>query len=142
MESENETKSWLNKLPVCAKEYIKQVLKKMHYRRKVRRDVQAELAAHFEDELKDYATDEEKEQKAQQLIAEFGNVKLLAVLLRRAKKRCRPLWRTAIVRSSQALGIIVLYFLLCSIPLFIGKPTISINYVDWLNDLMWKCRSG
>jgi len=29
-----------------------------------------------------------------------------------------------------------LYFLLCSIPLFIGKPTISINYVDWLNDLV------
>ncbi len=141
MESENETKSQLNKLPACAKEYISQVLEKMRYRRKVTQDVQAELAAHFEDELRDYATDEEKEQKAQQLIAEFGDVKLLAVLLRRAKKRCRPLWRKALVRSFQALGIIILYFLICSIPLFIGKPTISVNYVDWLNELVQSGRA-
>ncbi|MFZ2147883.1 MAG: hypothetical protein WAV28_11745, partial [Sedimentisphaerales bacterium] len=136
MKSQNETKIQFNKLPACATEYIKQVLKKMRYRRKVRRDVQAELEAHFEDELKDCKTDEQKEQRANQLITKFGDVKLLAVLLRRAKKRCRPLWRTAIVRSFQALGIIVLYFLICSIPLLIGKPTISINYVDWLNELV------
>ena len=108
----------------------------MRYRRKVRQDVEAELAAHFEDELKDYATDEEKEQKAQQLIAEFGDVKLLAVLLRRAKKRCRPLWRTALVRSLQVFGIIVLYFFICFVPLLVGRPTISINYVDWLNEFV------
>ncbi|MFH1884581.1 MAG: hypothetical protein ABIL62_17940, partial [Planctomycetota bacterium] len=105
MESENETKSRLNKLPACATEYIKQVLKKMRYRRKVRQDVQVELAAHFEDELKDCKTNENREQKAKQLITEFGDVKLLAVLLRRAKKRCRPLWRKALVRSLQVLGI-------------------------------------
>jgi len=108
----------------------------MRYRRKVRRDVQAEFAAHFEDELKDCKTDENREQKAKQLITEFGDVKLLAVLLRRAKKRCRPLWRKALVRSLQVLGIIVLYFLICSIPMLVGKPTISINYVDWLNELV------
>ncbi|MHC4728108.1 MAG: hypothetical protein ACYS17_12870, partial [Planctomycetota bacterium] len=83
-------KSDLQNLPSCAVEFIKQVLKKMRYRRKIRRDVQAELAAHFVDELKDCATDEDKQQKAKQLIADFGDVKLLAVLLRRAKKRCRP----------------------------------------------------
>jgi hypothetical protein len=136
MESENETKSRSNKLPACAKEYIKQVLKKMRYRRKVRQDVQEELAAHFEDELRQCTNDEEKEQKAQQLITEFGDVKLLAVLLRRAKKRCRPLWRKALVRSLQVLGIIVLYFLICSSPMFVGKPNISVNYVDWLNELV------
>ena len=79
------------KLPGCAEEYIKLIIKKMRYRRKVRQDVREELTAHFEDELKDCATDEDKEQKARQLIAGFGDVKLLAVLLRRAKKRCRPL---------------------------------------------------
>jgi hypothetical protein len=124
------------KLPACAQEYIKQVLKKMRYRRKVRQDVQEELTAHFEDELQDCKTDEDKQQKAKQLIAEFGNVKLLAVLLRRAKKRCRPLWRTAIVRSFQVFGIIVLYCFICFIPLLVGRPTISTNYVDWLNDLV------
>jgi len=123
-------------LPACAAEFIKLVIKKMWYRRKVRQDVQAELAAHFEDELKDCASDKEKEQKAQQLITEFGDVKLLAVLLRRAKKRCRPLWRKALVRGFQALGIIFLYLLLCASPLMIGKPTISVNYVDWLNEFV------
>jgi hypothetical protein len=124
------------RLPACAEEYIKLIVKKMHYHRKVRRDVQEELTAHFEDEVKDCKTDEERQQKAQQLITEFGDVKLLAVLLRRAKKRCRPFWRTAVVRSFQVLGIIVLYLLVCFIPLLIGKPTISVNYVDWLNNLV------
>jgi len=136
MESENETKREFARLPACATEYIRRVLKKMRYRRKVRQDVQAELAAHFEDELKDCKTDEQKEQRANQLITKFGDVKLLAVLLRRAKKRCRPLWRTALVRSFQALGIIFLYLLLCASPLMIGKPTISVNYVDWLNEFV------
>jgi hypothetical protein len=124
------------KLPACAEEFIKLIIKKMRYRRKLRQDVQQELTAHFEDELKNCKTDEEKEQKAKQLIAGFGDVKLLAVLLRRAKKRCRPLWRIALVRSFQVLGIIILYFLICSLPLLVGRPTISVNYVNWLNDLV------
>jgi hypothetical protein len=136
MKKQNEKQRAFYRFPACAEEYIKQVLKKMRYRRKVRRDVQVELAAHFEDELKDCKTDEKREQKAKLLITEFGDVKLLAVLLRRAKKRCRPLWRKALVRSLQVLGIIVLYFLICSIPMLVGRPTISINYVDWLNELV------
>ena len=122
-------------LPASAVEFIRLVIKKMRYRKKVRQDVQAELSAHFEDELKDLATDEEKAQKAQQLIAGFGDVKLLAVLLRRAKKRCRPLWRKALVRSLQVAGVIILYLLICFAPLVIGRPKISVNYVDWLNNL-------
>jgi hypothetical protein len=120
-------------LPACAAEFIKLVVKKMRYRRKVRRDVQAELSAHFEDELKDCASDEEKEQKAQKLIAEFGEPKLLAVLMRRAKKRCRPIWKKVLVRGLQVFGVIFLYLLICSSPLIIGRPTIKVNYVDWLN---------
>ncbi len=129
-------KADLQNLPAPAAEFIRLVIKKMRYRRKVRADVMAELAAHFEDELRICATDEEKEQKAQRLIEEFGNPKLLAVLLRRAKKRCRPLWRKVLVRSIQALGIIVLYILICFGRLGIGTPTISVNYVDWLNELV------
>lgn len=87
-------------LPVCSVEFIKLVIKKMRCRKKVRRDVQAELAAHFEDELKECATDKERDEKAQQLIGDFGDVKLLGILLRRAKKRCRPLWRTVVAISS------------------------------------------
>ena len=97
----------LQNLPECAKDFIKLVIKKMRYRKKVRDEVMAELIAHFEDELQSCATDEEKEQKAQQLIGKFGDVKLLATLLRRAKKRCRPLWREIIARVAQ--GIVILF---------------------------------
>ncbi|MHC4488433.1 MAG: DUF1700 domain-containing protein [Planctomycetota bacterium] len=135
MESENETKRDFGLLPACAKEYIKQVLKKMRYRKKVRQDVQAELEAHFEDELKDCKTDEEKKQKAQQLIADFGDVKLLAVLLRRAKKRCRPLWRTIVARTLQTVGVSFLFLILYAVWFSTGRPTISIDYLALLNQM-------
>ncbi len=121
-------------LPPCAAEFIRRVTGKMRYRRKVRREVQAELTAHFEDALRDGATAEEKERRAQALIGEFGDAGLLAVLCRRAKKRCRPLWQKALVRSAQALGVLVLYLVACSLPLFLGKPTVRVNYADWLSE--------
>jgi hypothetical protein len=139
MQEQDDTQQRLSKLPTCAAEYVKLVIKKMRYRRKIRHDVQAELASHFEDTLKDCATNKERDEKARQLIDEFGDAKLIAVLLRRAKKRCRPLWAKAIVRSLQALGVIVLYLLICFGRLTIGTPTISVNYIDWLND---KVRAG
>jgi len=128
--------SELQNLPVCAAEFIKLVIKKMRYRKKVRLDVQAELAAHFEDELRDCKTDEEKEQKAKWLIEQFGDAKLLGVLLRRAKKRCRPIWKKVLVRGFQVIGIVFLYILICFAPLAIGTPAISVNYINWLNKLV------
>ena len=126
----------LEHLPDGAVEFIKRVLKKMRYRREVRQDVQAELTAHFEDELKDYTADEQKQQKAQQLITGFGDVKLLAVLLRRAKKRCRPLWRTVVARTFQAVGVLILCFIVYLVWFFSGKPVITTNYVAELNKIV------
>ena len=126
----------LQNLPACAVEFIKLIIKKMRYRREVRQDVQAELAAHFEDELKDLATDDEKAQKAQQLIAGFGDVKLLAVLLRRAKKRCRPLWQTVVARAFQTVGVLILCFILYLVWFLTGKPVITTNYVAELNRIV------
>jgi hypothetical protein len=134
MKEQKDTKTGFSELPACATEFIDCIIKKMRYRKKVRRDVQAELTSHFEDELKDCKTDEQREQKARQLIDGFGDVKLLAILLRRAKKRCRPLWRKILVRSFQAVGVVILYILICSAPLLIGRPNVSVNYADWLNE--------
>ena len=125
----------LRNLPVSAVEFINLVVRKMRYRRKVQQDVQAELVAHFEDELKDCATDDEKERKAQRLIAEFGDVKLLAILLRRAKKRCRPLWRTVVARTLQALGIIIVLFCIYTVWFISGKPAINVDYLALLNQM-------
>jgi hypothetical protein len=121
-------------LPTCAVEYINLVIQKMRYRKKARDEVREEMIDHFELHLKDCATNEEKEQKAQRLISEFGDPKLLAVLMRRAKKRCRPLWQKILVRSSAAAMVIFAYLLICVSWLSMGSPTIKINYAQWLTD--------
>ena len=123
-------------LPVCAVDFISQIIKKMRYRKKVRRDVMAELIAHFEDALKECATDKEKEQKAGELIEQFGDVKLLGILLRRAKKRCRPLWRTVIARSFQTVGVLILCLIVYLAWFLTGKPNITVDYVAELNKLV------
>jgi len=122
-------------LPACTAEYIRRLLKKMRYRRKVRDEVEAELTAHFEDELKDCKNVEEKEQKARQLVTDFGDFKLLAILLRRAKKRCRPLWRTIAARTFQAIGVLIVCFIFYSIWFYFGEPTIRVDYVKLLNQM-------
>ncbi|MBN2315545.1 MAG: hypothetical protein JXM79_16575 [Sedimentisphaerales bacterium] len=122
-------------LPACVTAYIAAILKKMGYRRKVREDVRAEIAAHFEDELNDCRTDEEKEKKARQLVEEFGDLKLLAILLRRAKKRCRPFWRTLVARTCQGIGILLLCLVFYAIWFSSGRPTIRVDYIALLNQL-------
>lgn len=133
MKKPDETDRIFNKLPVSASKFIQLVIRKMRYRREVRQEVEAELTAHFEDELKDCKTDSEREQKARRLITDFGDVKLLAVLLRRAKKRCRPLWKTAVARTFQTAGIITLFFIIYVIWFMTGKPVITTDYVAELN---------
>ena len=124
----------INQLPNCAIEFIKHVVKKVRYRKKVRADVQEELITHFEDELQECKTEQERLEKAKELIKEFGDIKLLATLIRRAKKRCRPLWLKVFIRTAQVFGIILLYIFICTVPLMIGRPTIKIDYVKWLNE--------
>ncbi len=123
-------------LPQSTQDFIKLVIKKMRYRKKVRLDVQAELAAHFEDELRDCAESQQQQEKAKQLIEQFGDAKLLGILLRRAKKRCRPLWQKALIRTFQVLLVLAVYFFICLTPLVVGKPEINTDYVQWLNDIV------
>ncbi|MFZ2147882.1 MAG: hypothetical protein WAV28_11740, partial [Sedimentisphaerales bacterium] len=88
------------------------------------------------DELKDCKTDEQKEQRAKQLIANFGDMKLLAVLLRRAKKRCRPIWRTVVARTFQTIGLLILCFIVYVVWFLTGKPVITTDYVAELNRIV------
>jgi hypothetical protein len=133
MENESNTQQTLGTVPACVTEYVNLVAKKMRYRKKVCMDVRAEFAAHFQDELRDCTTNQRRQKRAQQLIADFGDVKLLAVLLRRAKKRCRPLWRTVLARTCQTAAIITVCFVLYVIWFFSGKPNITTDYVAQLN---------
>ena len=124
-----------NILPASVREYIGALVKKMRYRRIVREDVRAEITAHFEDELSDCRTDEKKEKKARELISEFGDLKLLAILLRRAKKRCRPFWRTLVARTCQGIGLLLLCLIFYAIWFSFGRPTIRVDYIALLNQL-------
>lgn len=126
----------INDLPQSAREFIKLITKKMRYRKSVRRDVQAELTAHFEDELHDCTDLRQREQKAKELIDNFGDAKLLGILLRRAKKRCRPLWRTVVARTFQTIGVFVICLILYTIWFLTGKPAITTDYLTELNHLV------
>jgi hypothetical protein len=117
----------LNNLPSSAAEYIKKVIRKMRYRRRVQADVMSELESDFESELKECTDDQQKEQKAQELLDQFGDVKMLAALLRLAKIRCRPLWRTAIVRTFQAICLLMLCFIIYLGWFFSGRPVNQIQ---------------
>ncbi|MCH9022869.1 MAG: hypothetical protein IID32_08890, partial [Planctomycetes bacterium] len=107
----------------------------MGYRKKVREEVKSELTDHFTDATSDCKTDEEKDTLVQTLIEQFGDPKLLAQLIRRAKKRCRPLWKKAIIRSFQGTAILLLLIVARGLTLNIGTATISTDYVQWLTDL-------
>lgn len=123
----------IERLPACGAEFIVRLGKRIRYRHKVREEVQAELAAHFEDDLKDCLTEGQREQKAEKLITDFGDLDTLAILMRRAKKRCRPLWRTALARTFQAACVLILCFVFYVIWFSTGEPTISVDYVAFLN---------
>ncbi|MCH9021782.1 MAG: hypothetical protein IID32_03355, partial [Planctomycetes bacterium] len=120
-----------DQLPPSLGDYILSLIKKMGYRKKVREEVKSELTDHFTDAISDCRTDEEKDARAQTLIEQFGDPKLLAQLIRRAKKRCRPLWKKAIIRSLQGIALLLLLIVARGLTLNIGTATISTDYVQW-----------
>jgi hypothetical protein len=122
-------------LPSCATEFIRHVVRKMGYRKKARQEVEAELAAHFDDEVRGCTEAQEKEQKAERLIEHFGDAKLLAVLCRRGKKRCRPLWAKMMVRSLQAAPVLMVLLTLYVAWFVRGKPSVRIDYLALLNQM-------
>ena len=125
-----------NDLPKCAADYIEQVVCKVRYRKKIRADVRAELIGHFEDALKDCTTDDDCCQTAEEVITEFGDPKMLAKLIRRGKKRCRPMWKKVLIRTFQVFLCLIAFIVFRGLTLTIGKPTISVDYVQWLNEFV------
>ncbi len=133
MDQDNDS---MSDLPEVASDYINAVIKKMRYRRKVRQEVKEELSAHFADALRQFDDQQQRQLQAEQLVALFGDAKTLATLLRRAKKRCRPMWRTALARTFQATGIMVLLLVVYIVWFFSGTPSITTNYIARLNELV------
>ncbi len=89
---------------------------------------------HFIDALADCETDEGRKQCAEELLAGFGDVAMLGKLLRRGKKRCRPLWQKVLIGTMQIAGILLLCIIARGAYLSIGTPVISVDYVQWMNE--------
>lgn len=119
-------------LPACVTDSIRAVVKRMHYKPSVRAEVRQELLDHFSDTLAD-CPPQQRDQRATQLLADFGDPKLLGTLIRRAKKRARPLRRKVLIRVFQVFA--GLFVLLSAYVLWIatGQPTFRIDYVAQLN---------
>jgi len=121
-------------LPGCVRGYIESVIKNMRYRKKVRSEVREELAGHFEDELRDFENEHEKEKVAEELTGEFGDEKLLATLIRRGKKRCRPVWLKGLIRTCQAAGLLIVLFCLYTLWFMYGRCIVDIDYLAMINE--------
>jgi hypothetical protein len=127
-------KSAKTTLPQIVLDYVDLIIRKMKYSRKVRQDVRAELLSHFEDALRGVEDQQDRQKQAEELIREFGDAKLLATLIRRGKKRCRPLWQKTVFAVLKVVGIILL---LCMIRLGYmasGRPVMSVDYTQWMNE--------
>jgi len=122
-------------LPACATEYINSVVRRIRYSKKVRREVRRELIDHFSDTLGDGTDDQERQEQAEQLIRKFGDAKLLGSLICRGKKRCRPLWKKAIIRSLQFVFLCYLLVLPYNAWVMHTWNDTRVDYLKMFNDL-------
>jgi hypothetical protein len=123
-----------NLLPQIVLDYIEQVVRHVKYRRKIRQDVKAELLAHFEDALRGVEDEADRQKKAEGLIQDFGDVKRLATLIRRGKKRCRPIWQKAVFTILKIVGIVLVLCIIRFGYMASGRPVMSVDYTRWMNE--------
>ena len=116
-------------LPAVAVELIDDIIGAMRYRKGVRADVRQELADHFADALRDCKTDEDKSECIAEMADGFGDSQLLGVLVRRGKKRCRPMWQKVIGAIPLAIVYSFLLLILYVGWFFTGKPAVTTDYL-------------
>lgn len=121
-------------LPAELSGFVERIAKRTKLWRRERAEVSRELTAHFADGLESGAS-------AEELIEAFGEPKAAAKLIRRAKKRNRPLWwrtmagtaRAAALAAGGALALLFVAYAALFVIYYTGEPTIKRNYVAELN---------
>jgi len=117
-------------LPGAIAALITDITKRTRLWRSEQTDVARELVAHFADGLEARRTPDE-------LIRHFGSPATAARLIRRAKKRNRPLWWQIGLRLRQAFLILIAFMVLSyavlALRFYTGSPTIARNYLAELN---------
>lgn len=121
-------------LPKNAIDFIDTVVKKVRYRKRIRHEVRAELTDHFYMALKDCDTQDRRQQDAEKIISEFGDINQLACLIRRGKKRCRSFWKMVLARICLmivlSIGFMIFYF----VWFLLGHPAPSVDYLAIINE--------
>ena len=113
-------------LPAPAQQLITDVVRRTRLWKGEKGEVALELIAHFRDGL-------EAGPSADELISSFGSIKTAALLIRRGKRRNRPLWWHARRRFLQAVGAVLLVYIGLALLLVVRHPNPSIDYLAELN---------
>ncbi len=122
-------------LPRILVDYIDSLIKGVGANRRVRLEVAEEIGHHFVDAMGESASDKDKEESARELMENFGDIKMLGKLIKRGKKRCRPLWQKVLVRSLFGLCGLIVFFVLYTLWFFMGEATFSVDYLVQLNEM-------
>jgi hypothetical protein len=117
-------------LPDRLRAIVSEIVRRSRLWPREKADVAGELIVHFADGL-------ESGEPPESMEAAFGSPSRAATLIRRAKRRQRPLAWKVWVRSIQVLGVwlavVVAVYLAAAVRLFMGSPNIAHNYLADLN---------
>src|SRR5687767_10072235 len=109
-----------SRLPQSAKDLIRRVVRRTRLWRIERADVANELIAHFADGIA-------AGQSAEDLVSSFGDERRAAKLIRRAKRRNRPLpWHAMVWAGRGVVALLVVYLLLTAYYVM-GRPSPGVD---------------
>lgn len=117
-------------LSADAKALIADVVARTRLWRREKADVARELIAHFEDAMS-------RDVDPEQVLHDFGEARQAAKLIRRAKKRNRPLiwhaWRRTLHAAAAALCLSIALYGVLIVRYFSGSPLIARDYTAEVN---------
>ncbi len=113
-------------LPEAVGKLIAEVVKRTRLWKREKAEVAMELIAHFQDGM-------ESGRLAEELVGTFGEVKTVAKLIRRGKKRNRPLWWRAGRRMAQGVGVFVVVYVGLAGMYSLRHPVVTVDYLAELN---------
>jgi hypothetical protein len=113
-------------LPVEIKSLLRRVVKATRLWRLEQLEVLQELIAHFKDGIAAGVS-------ADELMKTFGDERQAAQLIRRAKRRNRPLPWHALRLAGWSMAASVIFYGVYAVYFFSGRPSPRVNYIDVVN---------
>lgn len=105
---------------------IRRIVRRTRLWRIEKAEVADELIAHFSDGLTTGASVDD-------LLRDFGDERAAAKLIRRAKRRGRPLTWHAMKWTGRAFILLVILYAITFVRFLLSRPTVSVDYVAKLN---------